>query len=292
MSGTLTPWVRQVLGDHSIVGRPSATERRSGSGQHVIEVVDSTGEHWFAKQVAEGRAFRVEVRAYRHWVPALGGFAPSLKAFDRDLRTLLISSVPGEQASVNNREVHHRAGQLLRRLHGSCPARKQEPAQREYTSRRLALILATNPDLFTPAQVAFTRDQATRIAELPVGESVPCHGDYLPHNWLVDSANVLRIIDFGESRWDLPAFDFSKLFFNAWWRRPRLAASFFAGYGRQPTELELEFIRLRMATRACAEVAFGHNRGSQQHVDHGHARLSDLMAGYQVGIHEGPPDPL
>lgn len=129
-------------------------------------------------------------------------------------------------------------------------------------------LLARRPGLFTPVEVAFVGSQANRINDLPLDKKVPCHGDYKWHNWLVDSVNTLRVIDFGESRWAIAAFDFSKLFVGVWWRRPDLAAAFFEGYGRQLTENELEFVRLRMATYAVQEVAFGHDRGTPQHEDH------------------------
>jgi len=282
MTRALRQWVDQVLGDHSIGGLPPATARREGTSQRVVEVVDSGGMRWFAKQVADPRSWHAEVHAYRQWVPALGTRAPTLRAAAPGLRTLLMSAVPGQAPLRTDARAHREAGVLLRRLHESRPARTQQPSDRGRTVVLLDGLLARRSGLFTPVEVAFVGSQANRINDLPLDKKVPCHGDYKWHNWLVDSVNTLRVIDFGESRWAIAAFDFSKLFFGVWWRRPDLAAAFFEGYGRQLTEHELEFVRLRMATYAVQEVAFGHDRGTPQHEDHGRSRLADLMAGYQV----------
>lgn len=286
MADELRQWLHQVIGDHSVVGSAPATARRTGTGQRVIEVVDSEETRWFAKAVAAPRGWRAEVRAYREWVPALGGSVPTLRAADPELRTLLLSSVPGRAPRVTDSRAHRQAGVVLRRLHRSRPARRQRPSDRERTSLRLSMLVDRNPGLFTSTEVEFASDRANRIKLLPLGERVPCHGDYKPHNWLVDPSGTLRVIDFGESRWAPAASDFARMFYGVWWVRPDLAAAFFAGYGRQPTRNELELVRLQLATHAFAEIAFGRNRGTPQHEDHGRSRLADLLAGHQVRAQE------
>lgn len=273
MSEALRQWVHQVLGHHSIASSPSSTARRKGTSQHVIEVVDSGGMHWFAKQVGDQRSWRVEVRAYRHWAPALGNRAPTLRASSANLRTLLLSALPGRPPLRTDARAYREAGVLLRQLHESRPARMQQPSDLGRTSLRLERLLARRPGLFTPEEVSFVRSHANRINDLRLDKKVPCHGDYTSQNWLVDAFDTLRVIDFGASRRAIAASDFSQLFFGAWWRRPDLEAVFFEGYGRPLAEHELEFIRLRM----------GDLRGS------GHRLRSRARNSPASGLRKSPP---
>ena len=170
-----------------------STARRKGTSQHVIEVVDSGGMHGFAKQVGDQRSWRVEVRAYRHWAPALGNRAPTLRASSANLRTLLLSALPGQPPLRTDARAYRKAGVLLRQLHESRPARMQQPSDLGRTSLRLERLLARRPGLFTPAEVSFVRSHANRINDLRLDKKVPCHGDYTSQNWLVDAFDTLRV---------------------------------------------------------------------------------------------------
>ena len=286
MSGALQQWINSVLGDHTIAGSVPVTPRRAGTSQRVVQVIDSEGKQWYAKRVHTARHWRAEVHAYREWVPALAGFVPTLRAAEASIQALLISAVPGHSPHAADVRANRQAGALLRRLHEASPPRRQEAADRDRSAVRLQQLLTWNPGLLSSEEEAFARDSADRIKALPLVDKVPCHGDYKPHNWLVDSTGTLRIIDFGEARWGEAAFDLSKSFFGAWWRRPDLAAAFLDGYGRPLRADELAFIQLHMATAAVSEIAFGHNRGRLHHVAHGRSRLADLMAGHRLRAHE------
>lgn len=282
MTAALHEWIHQVLGDHAVVGDLPVTPRRAGTSQRVVEVVDSGGQRWYAKRVHTPRHWRAEVHAYRNWVPALHSFAPTMRAAEESIRALLVSAVPGRSPHPEDARANRQAGALLRRMHEAVPARMQEPSDRDRSAMRLEKLLTWNPGLLTPEEEAFARSSADRIRALPLVEKVPCHGDYKAHNWLVDEQGTLRVIDFGEARWGEVAFDLSKLFFGAWWRRPDLAAAFLQGYGRRLEDHELAFIQLHLATAAVSEIAFGHNRGRRHHLAHGRSRLADLMSGHQL----------
>ena len=99
--------------------------------------------------------------------------------------------------------------------------------------RRLDDLLSGNTRLCSAEEIAFASRCAERASTLPLAVLVACHGDYNRHNWLVDRAGILRVIDFGEAARHRAAFDFTKLFYGAWWSRPNLAAVFFEGYGRR-----------------------------------------------------------
>jgi Ser/Thr protein kinase RdoA (MazF antagonist) len=280
--GTLTTWVHQTLGEHSIVGTAAQNARREGSGQLVVEVGDASGERWFAKQVADQQCWRFEVRAYRRWVPALGDLAPTLKAVDRDSRLLLLGAVPGVNPSAADMAAHRQAGVLLRRLHEVEPGREQRPGDQRNANGPLHALLKDVPGLLSEEQEQFARHHLAQLGSLPPAPMVPCHGDYNTHNWLVDASGTLRVVDFGNARWQIPALEFARLYFGPWWYRPNLAEAFFEGYGRRPADRELEFVRHRLVVRAVQTIAFGLRRSSQRHLDFGRSRLDELMAGHDA----------
>jgi Ser/Thr protein kinase RdoA (MazF antagonist) len=280
--GTLTTWLHQTLGEHSIVGTAVQNARREGTGQLVVEAVDASGERWFAKRVSDSQCWRFEVRAYRRWVPALGDLAPTLRAVDRDSHLLLLGAVPGVSPPAADMAAHRQAGALLRRLHEVKPGRVQRPGDQRNANGPLHALLKDVPGLLSEEQEQFARHHVRQLESLPPALMVPCHGDYTAHNWLVDASGTLRVIDFGNARWQTPALEFARLYFGPWWYRPDLAGAFFEGYGRRPDDRELEFVRHRVVVHAVQVIAFGLRRSSQRHVDFGRARLDELMAGHDA----------
>jgi len=117
-----------------------------------------------AGTVAPDQALDRGVISRRKTAVSLAGSYPGLRA-------LLLEAVPGEPDSL------------------STP----RPRERERTSRWLEGVLVRNK--VCSSRVAFAHDRAKRLAVLPP-EKVPCHGDYYVHNWLVDAAGTVRIIDF------------------------------------------------------------------------------------------------
>lgn len=223
MPDPLIHWLLDVIGEHSIVGVPRVTAGKALTTQRVIEVEDSSGTHWFAKQVDRPSAWRSEVRALRTWAPALGTHAPTLRAADSALRSLLTRALPGRPPTIDDATVGHRAGALLRRLHGCQPPRTRARLRSLPAVRHLERMLALHHDLFTSQEVTYVRSQTARLPQVDPAEVVPCHGDYYVHNWLVDASGTVRMIDFGAARWDVPVEDLVELSFRGWWQRPDLA---------------------------------------------------------------------
>jgi Ser/Thr protein kinase RdoA (MazF antagonist) len=275
----MTLWLQQILGEHVVAGTALQTARRENTGQLVVEVVDASGSRWFAKQAADQRSWRSEVRAYRRWVPALGTLAPSLKAADRESRLLLLGALPGVTPPADA-GTHRQAGALLRRLHDVRVGGCQRPADQRLANGPLRAVLKKVPGLLSEEQERFAENHLRELESLPPAPMVPCHGDYLTHNWLVDASGTLRVIDFGNARWQIPAAEFARLYFGPWWHRPDLVEAFFEGYGRRPDGRELEFARHRVVVRAVQILAFGVRRSSQRHLDLGRLRLDELMAGH------------
>lgn len=274
----LEHYLGQVVGGCTVV----RTVRQPGTGE-VLEGVDGAGTRWFAKRVDRPWHWTREVRAYRHWVPALGARAPQLKAADQRLRALVISAVPGYRGPMFDPELHRAAGEVLALFHQSQPAR---PAPDGFGGRmlhRLDAWLERADTLFIKAEADFARAQARGLAEFPRLVQVPSHGDYRPNNWLLGDDGVVRVIDFADSRWHVRAFDFSRLHYGPWWERPGLARAFLEGYGQPLTDDDREFIRLHLATRAVVAAVWGRIHGVPSAEQRGRQRLSQLMAGQWQG---------
>lgn len=290
MDAHLQQWLHAVLGEHTVVSTTSATARRRGM-RPVLEVVDGAGDRWFLKPVATQQEWRGEFRAYRHWVPQLGDAAPSLKASDSGLRTLLVSAVPGEEPKLTDPRSHRQAGRLLRLFHEAAPARCPGTSGRPVLPVRLRRA-ADSSSVLTAEERDFVQHSIEGLQSLPQQEEVPCHGDFLPHNWLVDATGDVRVIDFGNAKWATAAHDLTKLCFGPWWQRPDLAAAFFGGYGRALTATEQQYLQHHLSVDALREIVFGHQQGSSRHLDHGRSRLAALRNGYRLGDREATADRL
>lgn len=275
-------WVDQALGRHTVLDPLPLNTRKADKGQRVRRVTDGEGTRWVLKQVAVAQEWSAEVHAYTSWLTVLGDDVPALLSADEELRVLLLSEVPGRHPGPASTHAHRRAGAVLRRLHQARPAQEQTAADLESALQRLERLVTRSRDVLTVREQAFVRAQGAELAALPLGDKVPCHGDYRPHNWLLEASTALRVIDFGKSRFELAAWDLTKLFLRPWWRRPDLAHVFLEGYGRRLEADEAEYVQRRMAIDAVSHTAFGVVRGSERHVRFGRSRLTDLMAGHQV----------
>jgi Ser/Thr protein kinase RdoA (MazF antagonist) len=278
----LWAWMHEVLGDGCVLEELPVNGRKDAKGQLVRRVVDDRGGCWILKQVAVTQEWCAEHHAYQHWVPALADAAPVLRAADPGLRALLVSEVPGSHPSASRPRTYQQAGALLRRLHDAAPPRERPASERQAARKRLHRLLDEADDVLTRPERAFVRERGAALAQLPLGATVPCHGDYRSHNWLVDEVGEMRVIDFGKARWEQPTWDLAKLFLRPWWRRPRLARAFLQGYGRDLSPEEKAYVEARMAVDALSHVAFGAKKGSQRHVRFGRSRMTDLLDGHRV----------
>jgi hypothetical protein len=89
----------------------------------------------------------------------------------------------------------------------------------------------------------------------------------------------MRVIDFSGAGWNAAAADFARLFIGPWWERPDLSCAFFGGYGRGPTDHELDAVRLQLPVLALMVLSHGHRRGNAEMARRGHRRLVRMMAG-------------
>lgn len=274
---TLERWINGQVGRHRVLNRHDKGHRK------LVEIADISGRRWFAKQVDRVFDWNSEMRAYRNWTPALGDSAPTLQAANADLRTLLLSAVSGAHPSPGDRAANRKAGRVLRMLHQSQAGRPSPAPLEQRASKRLEALLARHgSELFSDEEMMFAREETRRMASLQYPAQVPCHGDFMPYNWLVDGSGTLRVIDFGRARWHVPPFDFTRLYFGPWWERPNLAIAFLRGYGRALDRKEQEFIQLHLVTNAVVRMNQGHTFKSRNMLSLGRERLHQLMAGHSI----------
>lgn len=277
MEGSLLAYAEEVLGACSTVEQ----EQRAG-GSDLLQVLDADGERWYVKRVERTGIWRSEIRAYRRWVPALGDRAPRLRAADPERQTMVLSFVAGERPAADDPGAHRQAGSLLQRFHHARPSRPAPDEFAQSWSNRLEGWLAEADGAFSRSERRFARKQTRRLRRLQPQHLVPCHGDYRPHNWLMDDDRVLRVIDFGDARMGVWAWDLTRLSLGPWWECPELATVFMSGYGVDLTDDDRALIDFNGAAQAVIQVAWAHKHSKLEVEENGRQRLQELMAGRSV----------
>lgn len=274
----LAHFLETAIGRYEVLGE----QYRHGTASRVLELRSSTGERWIVKRLAHRRHWDRELEAYRLWTPFLGDRAPRLHACHERLRVLVLGHLAGRRGGQQPDD-HAKAGDVLRRLHDSQV--QAEPWARVVAGieHQLASQLRQAADgLILPEEVEFVYSRLHRLARLhtPV---VVTHGDYGPHNWVVDDLGLLRVIDFAGSRLHSPAYDFAWLSFHHWWGRPELQRAFFAGYGRAPSEEEQQVLESLLPINALRSIARSRRLDRPRREARARQRLSVLMAGTHPG---------
>ncbi|HEX5400701.1 MAG TPA: aminoglycoside phosphotransferase family protein [Pseudonocardiaceae bacterium] len=267
-------WVEQVIGSVQVMADRSWAHGES----FVVQVRDGDGAEWFVKRHRNAEKHARELAAYQHWVPALGSRAPSLRAHDTELRTLLLSSVPGATGTADamTPQVQYQAGELLRALHGAAPEQPwpdfvagQLERFEKWATRAAGLVDARSLD--------FGRAQVRAMAGLPAQVRLPCHMDYGPRNWLV-AAGRLHVIDFEFARPRCWLEDLGRLYYEPWRDHPDARTAFLAGYGRSLSDDDVGVLAALGASTAVSTIVWAREHDDPPFEETGRRRLADLMA--------------
>lgn len=257
----------------------------------VLRLRDASGTFWFLKRHREGERYRAEVRAYRHWVAALGDRAPRLRACDDGLQAIILSAVPGDPVpwpdSAPTRQpsaqraaeavVQHDAGVLLRRLHSARQALRWNdfgPAKLDEFDQLSPLAAG----LLTARELTKARAEVEALARLGSPVRVPCHRDYTPRNWLAGAAG-LYIVDFEWSRLDVWITDLARLHLGCWQDRPDLQDAFLRGYGRELDDTDRATLQGCAVLTALWLLIKARETGQPSFEDASRAGLRRLLAG-------------
>jgi Ser/Thr protein kinase RdoA (MazF antagonist) len=254
------------------------------NGSNVWELISNTGDHFYLKQHSSPLFHAREVNAYRHWTAELGpGRTPVLLAADPDLRTMVVTALPGQQArdlpvpAATEAEIHRQAGMLLRRLHDAAPPASSLPTTSRVVTR-VEYHLGRSGRLLECVQARLIRDHAARLEEMAaLIPGVPTHGDAQPRNFLWDASDErLALIDFERAEVAPAVRDLVRLEYGPWDGRPDLRASFLTGYGRTLTSTEEATLRSFAALDALSGLLWGTANNDQDVLARAHRTLARL----------------
>lgn len=244
-----------------------------GLPESVLRVRDRAGREFIIKRHSSLQKHHREVAAYRAWVAALKGRAPTLVAADPGALVIVTTAIPGRPCrEPGSPSEHQQAGALLRLLHDAEPARPLTEFG-QWLDRRVRLWRERADRLLAPVNRALIDKHLRALAGLGAPPGGPAHLDYQPRNWLADPHGTLRLIDFEHARIDLQARDFVRLAFRYWPARPDLRAAFFTGYGRELTGSEQRIVESCAAIDVMTALARGAAAGNRQLTTHGQATL-------------------
>jgi len=171
------------------------------------------------------------------------------------------------------------AGRLLRAFHGSSEQRPDVVAERTMT--RVERELRRCHHLGVAVDEDWVRRHVGAVRELGPLPVVRCHGDYLPHNWVIDARGTLRVIDFAEAHLDAAAYDVARIQFGPGWDRPNRVGAFLRGYGRPLLETEIAFVEAHLVVNALAAITWGTRNDQEPVRARGWEVLDALREGYR-----------
>ncbi|MFF4534298.1 aminoglycoside phosphotransferase [Streptomyces sp. NPDC001407] len=247
---------------------------------HVLHLVDSQGNTYFAKQHGRPTRYAQEVRAYTTWAHHLHGHAPELVARQDSTRTLLLTAVHGQggqslpPGSPEEEQAHHDAGLVLQSLHRGTQGHSAGALGTELATRlRNWIAKAEQAGLLSRAEPRLLARIADELAATPMDSAV-CHLDYQPRNWI--TGDEFWVIDMEHMRRDARVRDFARLEFRRWQAAPHLRNAFFHGYGAHPTATEQRLLEQFGAIEAATALVRGHEQDDPVLIAHGRTVLSRL----------------
>ncbi|UQA96575.1 aminoglycoside phosphotransferase family protein [Streptomyces halobius] len=264
---------RQTVGSVSIVADPTLPP-------HLLQLVDTRGNTYFAKQHASQARYVQETHAYLSWRVHLQDRAPELVDRQDSTHILLLTAVPGRSGdallpgSDDEEKAHHDAGVALRALHHATNRRSTGAVGSALADRlRSWVARADSTDLLSGAERKLLLQIADELAGTCMDSAV-CHLDYQPRNWRVGDG--FWTLDFEHMRRDARIRDFSRLEFRHWQQAPRLREAFFTGYGSPPSDTERRLLERFGAIEAITALVRGHDKGDAVLSAHGRTVLSQL----------------
>jgi len=254
---------------HRVLGPVDVAEDLTSRPQagRVLRVTTGLGEHSVVKWYLEATDFQREYDALRFYTPSLGTDAPKLIAHDDALHMLLISHVPGSPVVGTAAEwdplVHYKAGALIRRLHESAPAVVSDQFARTCAAR-FEEAASSLENVLESSMLQEARLLIARAMDLESIPLVPTHRDNHPRNWMVDSGEHLRLIDFADCEYDPWVVDVLLLEQHYWRSNPELKIAFLGGYDRAMTDDDERLLRAHHAVAAARALADAQRSGASK----------------------------
>ncbi|MCH8062086.1 MAG: aminoglycoside phosphotransferase family protein [Chloroflexi bacterium] len=204
---------------------------------------------YYLKRHEHRSHYLAEVRALEEWTQCLPDkpwwSVPEVLTTEDELGAVIITSLPGlilEETRVESSfrtKLFQLAGRFAELLHSSRIDLSSESASQTYTDETLDRYLLVAEPHIDSATLKWI-DSVVRRSDAWEGLAiVPTHCDFSPRNWLFrEGKALLGIIDWERSRPGYFVEDFQRMIQDHWLLEPQLKDAFFAGYGREPSELE------------------------------------------------------
>lgn len=246
----------------------------------------ATGGSFFLKVHSQERKFLQERLAYTEWTPRIPSATPCLLASSREHRALLMTCERGQLASTPRLAetellaADRQAGAFLRALH-DLPVTDCDPIPLPVALRqRLVSWCERARGCLEHETLDWVRRTFDPERWFAGQRRVPCHRDFQPRNWLVDStagsSPTVRFIDFEHAGLDTRWVDFLKLWDGPWLEHPDRERAFFRGYGSElDTEDRTRLTQLALL-HGVATTAWGREHGDSVYEAHGRAILARL----------------
>ncbi|WP_148588430.1 aminoglycoside phosphotransferase [Streptomyces sp. WAC01526] len=264
---------RQTVGAVGIVADPKLPP-------HLLQLVDTRGNTYFAKQHRSQARYVQETYAYLTWRRHLQGHAPELVDRQDSTHILLLSAAPGRSGdalvpgSDEEESAHHDAGAALRALHHATNRHSTGDMGDELADRlRSWVARADLADLLSGSERGLLLQTADELAGTCMDSAI-CHLDYQPRNWRIGEG--FWAFDFEHMRRDARLRDFARLEFRHWQAAPQLREAFFTGYGNRLTDTEQRLLERFGAIEAVTAIVRGHHQGDLALSAHGRTVLSQL----------------
>jgi Ser/Thr protein kinase RdoA (MazF antagonist) len=241
-----------------------------------VDGVDFSG---ILKIAGSSAAFEAELHSYQYWSPALPGETARLVGASPGLRAILLSRLPGRPCSKPTLAACWHAGHLLARMQAAVPPRPcAHGSFADVVAQDLAHWLAAGADVLSARESAIGAEAAASLAAFDHASLVPCHGDFVPRNWLVtDDGQWVGLIDFEHSRYDAAEADLAILWDGELAELPDHRAVLLTGYGDLDGVGRRRLTTLRIVAALARVVGGSHARDERVELV-GRRALSSLMA--------------
>lgn len=292
----LADWCHDILGAYMVVSTHTQIHQES----QVWRLRTSNGLVYL-KAHRRVEKWGLEVHAYEQWASALGDAVPRLIAVRDEpqcaILTTALSGTPLAQMSLTAEQVqaaYQAAGVTLARLHRlptgqwfGAPRRNGQPQATLPEDDAVALIgtsleyrltRGVRQELLGNNEIALIKWALDTVEVFEGEQPTPCHGDYLPYNWIVDAAGQWQgLIDFEHARWDIRLTDL-----GIWWDRlfakhPDHATAFLTGYGGCLSEREQTQLYLIRILCGVGNIIWGYEHGDPAAQALGHTQLGGLV---------------
>jgi hypothetical protein len=262
----------ELLGPAEVVA-----DRSWPHGESVVLELRCAGERVIGKAYRQREKFVNERRVYERWVPAIADRAPRLLDADTDAQVALFSFVEGRPAADETRDLHRRAGRLLRRFHDVEPPVRLDGYLASLRQRFDQWVARAGRGVLGADEIDVVADCLERADALADPLGVPCHRDWQTRNWLIDDDGEPWAIDFEHAR-VAPWFeDVGRLWWREWRGRPDLAEAFLDGYGRQLEGEDRWWFDTMSALWHLTTIVWSDEHGDAPFLAEGRAHLRSMM---------------